>query len=370
MAKKSSPAKGVVAVAMSGGVDSSVAAALLKEEGREVIGLTMNLFSLPKEVCLSEDLRSCCGWKAQEDAGRAAAALGIPHFVVDFRREFEHCVIDDFCREYARGRTPNPCIRCNRFIKFDLLLERAKKLGAEFIATGHYARTDLDPAAGRWLLKKGIDAAKDQSYFLYPLSQMELSRTLFPLGGKTKVEVRQLAARLGLPVAQKKESQEICFVPDDDYAGFLTARCPAAFRPGPITDPGGKIIGRHGGIAHFTVGQRKGLGIAAPRPLYVVAVDAEKNTIVAGENEHLYKRRFEAVDLNWISIEKLGRPRMVRARIRYKHAEADAEVTPLAEGRVLVEFEKAQRAVTPGQAVVFYEEDVVVGGGLIDLALD
>lgn len=368
--KRSGGMKGVVAVAMSGGVDSSVAAALLKDEGYEVVGLTMNLFSLPKEVCTSEDLRSCCGWKAQEDANRVAVALGIPHFVVDFRREFERSVIDDFCREYERGRTPNPCIRCNRFIKFDLFFERARKLGAEFIATGHYARIGFDPSTGRRLLKKGLDAGKDQSYFLYPLTQSELARTLFPVGGRTKNEIRRLAARHKLPVAQKPESQEICFIPDNDYPGFLKARLPEAFRPGPIVNREGRIIGTHGGIAHFTVGQRKGMGIAAPRPLYVVAVDAERNTIVAGENEELYKRRLEATELNWISMEKLGEPRTLRARIRYKHAEAPAKVSPRDEGRVLVEFERAQRAVTPGQAVVFYDGDVVAGGGLIDRVLD
>ncbi|MDP2914097.1 MAG: tRNA 2-thiouridine(34) synthase MnmA [Candidatus Aminicenantes bacterium] len=370
MMKRSGGTKGVVAVAMSGGVDSSVAAALLKEDGYEVIGVTMNLFSLPKEVCTSEDLRSCCGWKAQEDANRVAVALGIPHFVVDFRREFERSVIDDFCAEYGRGRTPNPCIRCNRFIKFDLFFERARRLGAEFIATGHYARIGFDPSTGRRLLKKGLDAAKDQSYFLYPLSQVELSRTLFPVGGHTKDEIRGLAARLRLPVAQKKESQEICFIPDNDYPGFLKKRFPEAFRPGPIVDLDGTIIGKHGGIAHFTVGQRKGMGIAAPRPLYVVAVDTERNTIVAGESEDLYKRRLEATDLNWISLNKLDEPKILRARIRYKHAEAPAKVSPRDEGRVLVEFERAQRAVTPGQAAVFYDGDVVAGGGLIDRALD
>jgi tRNA-specific 2-thiouridylase len=370
MTTKSGGTKGVVAVAMSGGVDSSVAAALLKDEGYEVIGITMNLFSLPKEACTSEDLRSCCGWKAQEDANRVASVLGIPHFVVDFRREFEKSVIDDFCLEYRRGRTPNPCIRCNRFIKFDLFFERARRLGAEFIATGHYARIDFDPSTGRRLLKKGLDAAKDQSYFLYSLTQTELSRTLFPVGGHTKDEIRRLAAGLGLPVAQKKESQEICFIPDNDYPAFLKNRFPEAFRPGPIVDLAGTIIGKHGGIAHFTVGQRKGMGIAAPRPLYVVAVDTERNTIVAGENEDLYKRRLEATELNWISMEKLDEPKALRARIRYKHAEAQARVIPRDDGRVLVEFERPQRAVTPGQAVVFFNGECVAGGGLIDRALD
>jgi len=370
MTGKAGRTNGIVAVAMSGGVDSSVAAALLKDEGFDVIGVTMNLFALPKDACTSEDLRSCCGWKAQEDANRVAAALGIPHYVVDFRREFERSVVQDFCREYGRGRTPNPCIRCNQFIKFGLLFERARRLGAAFVATGHYARIDLDPVTGRRLLKKGTDAGKDQSYFLYPLTQADLSRTLFPVGGLAKAEVRKLAGRYGLSVADKPESQEVCFIPDDDYPAFLKARFPAAFRPGPIVNLEGKTIGEHGGIVHFTVGQRKGMRIAAPRPLYVVAIDTERNTVVAGEREALYRRRLEATEVNWVSIETLAAPKWTRARIRYKHAEAPALISPLDRNRVLVEFEKAQRAVTPGQAVVFYDGDVVVGGGLIDRVLD
>ncbi|MGA2587297.1 MAG: tRNA 2-thiouridine(34) synthase MnmA [Candidatus Aminicenantales bacterium] len=370
MKGKSGNSKGVVGVAMSGGVDSSVAAALLKGQGYDVIGVTMNLFSLPREACRSENLRSCCGWKAQEDANRVAIALGIPHFVVDFRPEFEASVIADFCREYRRGRTPNPCIRCNRFIKFGLLLERVKALGADFVATGHYAIGGVDPASGRRLLRKGIDAAKDQSYFLYPLMQAELTRTLFPVGEYTKEQIRGLAAEYNLPVAEKAESQEICFIPDDDYPRFLKERWPDAFRSGPIVDTRGKKIGTHGGIAHFTIGQRRGLGIAAPHPLYVVAIDVGKNTIVAGKNEDLYRRGLEASDVNWISGEGPAEPRAARARIRYKHVEAPATITPRDSGKVLVEFEKTQRAITPGQAVVFYDGDIVLGGGIIDHALN
>ena len=356
----------IVAAAMSGGVDSSVAAALLKDKGFDVIGLTMNLFSLPRGVCASEHLRSCCGWKAREDANRAAAVLGIPHYVVDFRKDFERDVIADFCQEYGRGRTPNPCVRCNRFIKFGRLFERAERLGAERIATGHYARVERDPASGRWLLKKGLDALKDQSYFLYSLTQDELARAEFPVGGYTKKDIRRLAAAFKLPVAEKPESQEICFVPDDDYARFLRDKCPRAFVPGPIVDKKDKIIGKHQGIAHYTIGQRKGMGIAAPHPLYVVEIDAARNTIVAGPNEDLYRTRLEAADLNWILFEKLDAPLTVRARIRYKHIEAGARILPMDHGRVLVEFERPQRAITPGQAVVFYEDDTVVGGGTID----
>ncbi len=353
---------------MSGGVDSSVAAAILKADGRDIFGVTMDLAVLPPRFCRSEELRSCCGRRAVDDAVAVAAKLGILHCVVDFRRLFEVRVVADFCAEYAAGRTPNPCVRCNQFIKFGLLFERARRLGAEAVATGHYARIDRDAASGRWLLRKGIDPDKDQSYFLFPLTQTELARTLFPLGGLTKSEVRARAAAAGLPVAEKPESQEICFVPDDDYAGFLRDRCPGAFRPGPIVDAAGRVIGAHDGIAHFTVGQRKGMGIAAPRPLYVLRVDAERNTIVAGPSEALYGRSLEAGGMNWISIDRLTGPRNVRARIRYKHAEAAARVEPAGPDRVRVEFVQPQRAIAPGQSVVFYDGDIVVGGGTIDRA--
>jgi tRNA-specific 2-thiouridylase len=365
MIKKAEPPKKVV-VAMSGGVDSSVAAALLQEQGHEVIGITMNLFSLPKEVCRSENLKSCCGWQAQEDANRVAIELGIPHYVVDFRREFERTVVMDFSREYGRGRTPNPCIRCNQFIKFDLLLERANKLGADQIATGHYAQAEFDPATGRHLLKKGKDKDKDQSYFLYTLTQAQLAKTLFPLGGLTKKDVRTIAAKYALPVAQKEESQEICFIPDRDYPKFLRERIPQAFRPGPILDLQNRVIGKHEGIIHFTVGQRKGMGIAAPHPLYVLSIDAEKNAIVVGKNEDLYRSRLEASAVNFISIEKLDEPKPVQVKIRYKHAEARATISPQDRWGVRVDFEKPQRAITSGQAVVFYDGDTVVGGGIID----
>jgi tRNA-specific 2-thiouridylase len=365
MMKRAKSQKKVV-IAMSGGVDSSVAAALLKEQGYEVIGVTMNLYSLPKEVCRSENLRSCCGRQAQEDANRVAVALGIAHFVVDFRREFEQTVIEDFSREYRRGRTPNPCIRCNQFIKFDLLLERANKLGADHIATGHYAQVEWDPTAGRYLLKKGKDKDKDQSYFLYTLTQKQLAQTIFPVGGLTKKDVRTIAAKYALPVADKEESQEICFVPDKDYAKLLNDRIPEAFRPGPILDLEGRVLGEHDGIIHFTVGQRKGMGIAAAHPLYVISIDAEKNAIVVGTNEGLYRSRLEAAEPNFIAIDKLAGPMTVQAKIRYKHAEANATISPLDSGCIWVEFEKPQRAITPGQAVVFYDGDGVVGGGTID----
>jgi len=359
-----------VVVAMSGGVDSSVAAAVLKEKGYEVIGITMNLFSLPKKLCRSDELKSCCGWRAMEDAHRVAIRLGIQHFVVDFRREFEGTVIRDFCREYSLGRTPNPCIRCNEHVKFRLLLDRAKRLGADYVASGHHARVVFSRSSKRCLLKKGKDKAKDQSYFLYPLTQEQLSRTLMPVGNLTKGEVRQMAKAWNLPVAEKPESQEICFVPGGRYPEFLRKQIPQAFLPGPVQDTSGRVLGEHKGIIHFTVGQRRGMRIAAAHPLYVVSIDREKNTIVVGTHNDLYQKKLLASQINLISLEKLGQPVQVKAKIRYRHDEAKALVTPLSPHQVLVEFENPQRAVTPGQSVVFYERDVVVGGGIIDKAFD
>jgi len=355
-----------VVVAMSGGVDSSLAAALLQEQGNDVIGLTMNLFSLPKEFCKSEHLRSCCGWRAVEDANRVALSLGISHYVADFRAEFEKSVIADFCKEYARGRTPNPCIRCNQYIKFEILIERAKKLKADYLATGHHARIEHDSKRGRYFLKKGKDKKKDQSYFLYPMTQKQLSRTLMPIGNLTKEKVRRKAGSIGLPVAQRPESQEICFVPDKNYPGFLRSRIPEAFRSGPIVDLKDRVLGQHKGIGHYTIGQRRGLGIAAPHPLYVLAIQSDKNTVVAGTNDQLYQKNLRATRVNLISIDKMEKPLSIKTKIRYKHQEAKALLTPLNSDQILVEFGKPQRAITPGQAVVFYDGDVVVGGGIIE----
>jgi tRNA-specific 2-thiouridylase len=355
-----------VVVAMSGGVDSSVAAALLKEQGYEVIGVTMKLFSLPKDYCRSENLRSCCGWKATEDAHRVAIHLGISHYVVDFRDRFDKCVIKDFCGEYSKGRTPNPCIRCNQYIKFDFLMKRLKAFKADYLATGHHARVEYDTRSGRYLLKKGKDKKKDQSYFLYPLSQKQLSRTLMPIGNFRKEEVREKAQKLGLSVAQRHESQEICFVPDNDYVRFLRQIIPSAFRPGPIVDLENRVLGKHKGIVHFTVGQRKGMGIAASQPLYVLSMLSDKNTIVVGPSGQLYEKTLLASQVNLISKAKIAKPMNVKAKIRYKHREAKALLTPLDTDQILVEFEKPQRAITPGQAVVFYDRNVVVGGGIID----
>ena len=355
-----------VVAAMSGGVDSTVAAGLLKEQGYEVIGVTMNLYALPRELCRSEELRACCGSKAVEDAHQTAFDLGISHFVVDFRKEFEASVIKDFCREYGRGRTPNPCIRCNEHIKFRLLAQRAARLGADLIATGHHARVAYHRDSGRYWLKKGSDAAKDQSYFLYTLTQEQLARSIFPVGGMLKREVRALARKWALRVADKAESQEICFAPRGDYPEFLKKRSPRAFVPGPIKDGEGGILGRHKGIGYYTVGQRRGLGIAAARPLYVVGIDGPTNTVFVGEGEDLYTKSLTASSLNWISLEKLAAPVRVRARIRHRHEAAAGLVTPLRKGRVRVDFDRPQRAIAPGQSVVFYIQDTVAGGGIID----
>jgi tRNA-specific 2-thiouridylase len=362
--------KKTVAVAMSGGVDSSVAAALLLEAGYDVVGVTMNLFSLPREICRSDELRSCCGFRAVEDAHQVACRLGISHFVVDLRAEFERRVVDDFCREYSRGRTPNPCIRCNERIKFKLLLERVRRLGSNFLATGHHARVRYRKETGRFLLKKGRDRAKDQSYFLYPLSQAQLSRTLFPVGGLTKDAVRALGRKWNLPVADKPESQEVCFVPGGRYPEFLKGRVPRAFTPGPIKDLDGRVLGQHKGIGNFTVGQRRGMGLAAAHPLYVVSIRAKDNTVVVGNNRDLYQKALLAGRVKFIALDSLDTPLRVRVKIRYKHEAARAVLTPFSDGRVLVEFEKAQRAITPGQSVVFYHRDVVVGGGIIVRALE
>lgn len=351
---------------MSGGVDSSVAAALLQEESYEVIGVTMNLFDLPKEVCRDENLRSCCGRGAIQDACRVAMALGIPHYLVDLKKSFEEKVISDFCQEYLRGRTPNPCLRCNEYIKFEVLVERAKKLKADFLATGHHARVEYDPGRKRYLLKKGRDREKDQSYFLHTLTQAQLARVLMPIGHLTKAEVRKKAKELGLPVAERPESQEICFIPDNDYGRFLEGRIPEALRPGPILDLEGRALGQHQGIHHFTIGQRKGLGIAAPHPLYVLAIDPQRNALVVGPDCKLKKKELVASRVNLISAEKTDLPLKAKAKIRYKHQEAQASLIPSDGERLLVRFARPQRAITPGQAVVFYQGDLVLGGGTIE----
>ncbi len=341
-----------VAVAMSGGVDSSVAAAVLKERGYDVTGVTMRL--------TGDDW----GASAIDDARKAADRLGIRHHVVDFSDVFGQEVIADFCHEYSLGRTPNPCIRCNRYIKFGALLERAAELGCDFIATGHYARVVSDGVGYR--LKRGVDRRKDQSYFLYTLNQSQLGRVLLPVGDLTKQRVREMAAGLGLDAAGVPESREICFIPDKDYAGFLKHRIPRAAVPGPVLDRAGTVLGEHRGILFYTIGQRKRLGVPAGEPLYVTAIDPERNAIIVGGSHDVYNSQLVASRLNWIAGSRPKYPLSVTASIRYLHPAAEAVVVPLGSDRVRVSFSQPQMAVTPGQAVVFYQGDVVLGGGTIE----
>lgn len=359
-----------VVVAMSGGVDSSVAAALLKQAGHEVIGVTMEIWPAATGTGTGGQAGACCGLAAVEDARKVARKLGIPHYVFNLREVFARHVIENFCQEYAQGRTPNPCVRCNRYVKFDALLARVRALNAAFLATGHYARITRDESSGRFLLRKGVDRQKDQSYFLYTLTQDQLQHILFPLGQLTKKRVREIARELDLPVAAKAESQEVCFIPDNDYHRFLRRCIPGSLQEGPIVDQQGRVLGRHRGIAFYTVGQRRGLGIAAGEPLYVLAVDREHNAVVVGPESALYRAALVAGDLNWIAIPALHEPRKVQARIRYRHREAPATVSPYKDDHALVQFVTPQRAITPGQAVVFYDGDVVVGGGTILYAVD
>ena len=355
-----------VVVAMSGGVDSSVVAASLREEGYEVIGMTMQIWPSDKLAEEAERFGGCCGLGAVADAKKVAHGLGIPHYVVNFRDVFSEKVIANFCQEYSLGRTPNPCIRCNQFIKFDALLKRTKELGADFIATGHYARIEKEDAGGRHLLKKGIDRRKDQSYFLYAMTQEQLSHSLFPLGNLTKERVRRMAEQLELPIANKPESQEICFIPDNDYPRFIKGYITDGVKPGPILDQQGNVLGEHRGIIFYTIGQRKGLGISTREALYVTAINREENTVIVGSKEEVSGTELTASGLNWIAIAVPQRSVSVKAKIRYLHQEARTTVTPLGENKVQVKFEEPQMALTPGQAVVFYDGDRVLGGGSIE----
>lgn len=343
-----------IAVAMSGGVDSSVAAALLKKEGHDVVGLTMLV--TPSE-------------EAADVAREVAHTLGIPHYLFDIREVFTKQVISVFCHEYSLGRTPNPCVQCNKLIKFGSLLGKARDLGAEKIATGHYARLGKNYSNNRILLKKGIDHNRDQSYFLYKLDQEQLAGSLFPLGGLIKDKVREMAAEMDLPVINQKESREICFIPDNDYPRLVRQYLTVERKSGLIVNTKGNVLGKHNGVINYTIGQRKGLGISSREPLYVVDIDSLNNTVIVGGKQEIYADEFVVKDLNWISAEDLIDPMTVKTKIRYLHPAAESVITQLKNGTVHVKFSKPQMAITPGQAAVFYEGETVVGGGTIDRVL-
>ena len=352
-----------IVIAMSGGVDSSVAAALLAGQGHDVIGLSMQLYDHSD----GRSFGSCCTLDDLYDARRVAADIGIPHYILNFERQFNDMVISNFVQEYASGRTPLPCARCNSDLKFSTLLDRARGLGAEHVATGHYARVDRTPQ-GRSILKRSADLSKDQSYFLFSLSQDQLACAVFPVGGLSKAEVRAEARRLALRVADKPDSQEICFLPDGDYASFVAAHHPAGARAGIIADREGTVLGSHAGVHRFTVGQRKGLGVSSAVPLYVLRIDADSGTVTVGPRAALEQLALTASGVNWISVDTPASWLPVAAQIRHRHRAASGRVRALEGGRAEFVFDSPQPAITPGQAVVFYDGDIVVGGGWIDRA--
>ncbi len=352
-----------VVVGMSGGVDSSVAAYLLKEQGYDVIGVTMQIWQ-EEDACSVEENGGCCGLSAVEDARRVASALEIPYYVMNFKKEFRENVIDYFTDEYLSGRTPNPCIACNRYVKWEALLNRSMAIGAEYIATGHYARIER-LANGRYTLRRSATLAKDQTYALYNLTQEQLAHTLMPVGAYAKDEIRSIAEKIGLLVADKPDSQDICFVPDGDYASFIRKNTGRDIPEGNFVTPDGKILGRHKGIIHYTVGQRKGLGLALGYPAFVLAIRPDTNEVVIGTYEDSLTHTVRADRINFMSVEDLKEPRRVYAKIRYNHKGAWCTVEKTGEDEIVCRFEEPQRAVTPGQAVVLYDREYVLGGGTI-----
>jgi tRNA-specific 2-thiouridylase len=357
-----------IAVAMSGGVDSSVAAAMLAQEGHDVVGLSMQLYDASGQRAGERSFGSCCTLDDLYDARRVAAAINIPHYILNLERQFDEQVVSNFVREYAAGRTPLPCAHCNSDLKFATLLDRASGFGADAVATGHYARVTRDETSGRNLLMRGADPTKDQSYFLFSLTQAQLARAVFPVGDHEKSAVREYARIHQLPVADKPDSHEICFVPDNDYAAFVDKHSPETAREGVMIDQDGRVLARHPGIHRFTVGQRRGLGLSASpggAPMYVLELRPAERQVVVGPKTALQRANLTASQVNWI-VERPHTPVSVTAQIRHRHKAAPAVVRPLADSRVEVAFDEPQIAVAPGQAVVFYQGDVVLGGGWID----
>lgn len=353
-----------VLVGMSGGVDSSAAAALLIDAGYDVYGATMRLFS-NEDVGINDNTRTCCSLADVEDARAVCYKLGMEHYVFNFPEQFKKDVISRFVKSYENAETPNPCIECNRYIKFGKMLERAKMLDMDYVATGHYANVEYDENSGRYLLKKAKDNKKDQTYMLYSLNQEQLKRSLFPLGNLTKAESRDIAEKKGLINARKPDSQDICFVKDGDYAGFIEREWGVNPIEGNFIDTKGNILGKHKGIINYTIGQRKGLGLSFESPRYVVDKSADDNTVTLGKSEELYTNSLMAGDVNLISVESLTEPMRVTAKTRYSQSEHQATIYPRENNQIYVEFDEPQRAITKGQAVVFYDGDVVVGGGTI-----
>ncbi|HSE97263.1 MAG TPA: tRNA 2-thiouridine(34) synthase MnmA [Blastocatellia bacterium] len=368
-----------VAVAMSGGVDSSVAAALLKDSGEQVVGFTMQLWNQRRRLGPDGEPQPsrCCSLDDVYDARRVAEEMGFPFYVLNLEEEFERAVVRPFVEDYLSGRTPIPCVSCNTKLKFARLVSVAKQVGAERVATGHYARVEYNEPSGRFILKKGKDLSKDQSYFLFEMTQKQLACASFPLGDMTKPQVRDIARRIGLNTAEKPESQEICFVPDGDYARFVEdythsemSNSKPALRPGDITTTSGRVIGEHSGLHRYTVGQRRRIGIARPDPFYVVKIDVPRNRLVVGGKNELYGRGLIATGVNWISIPPPEEPIRAAVKIRYRAPEAAATITPVSSGSVRIVFDDPQPAITPGQATVFYDSDAVVGGGWIDASFE
>lgn len=355
--------KGTVVVGMSGGVDSSVAAYLLKEQGYNVIGVTMQIWQEKSWEEVADD-GGCCGLSAVDDARRVANNIGIPHYVMNFRKDFEKNVINYFVDEYKNGRTPNPCIACNRYVKWEALLTRARQIGADYIATGHYARIDKHPDTGRYTIRTSVTAKKDQTYALYSLTQDQLKHTLMPVGEYTKDEIREIAKNIDLKISTKSDSQDICFVPDGDYAKFIEDYDGTIFKRGNFVDMEGNKLGVHQGIIHYTIGQRKGLGISLGKHAYVHNIDVDKNQVVLCNNEDLFVKTLYAKDINYMSVSGIAAPIRAEAKIRYSHKKAPCTVS-VEDGKLKCVFDDPQRAVTPGQALVVYDSEYILCGGTI-----